>query len=456
MQLKPPVQAKVPVQPKVSVQVNPAAARLPASSVRRRLMAASCALLGASAARGQSGTSAPTAADELNVDSALAYYHENGRVQAIEPVVSLSKDFGDGKVFGLNLTFDSLSGSSPNGALPSRQSQTFASPSGKNFTTASKLYTTSPGNLPEDPNYHDTRFAGAANLQLPLDRLTQLTLGGKLSYEHDFFSLSGNASIAHDFNEKNTTVALGVNDEYDTLRPIGGTPVAGSAYSAFDKTGGEKKNGIGVLLGVTQVMNRNWLTEFNLSADRFTGYLNDPYKILSVIDASGNTLGYQYEHRPDERLRKSAYLENRVAWDGASAGLSLRYMTDDWQIHSETAQLHLRWWLDSQDKYLEPTLRWYKQTAANFYMPWILNTAIPSNDYASPDSRLGAFHALTYGLKYGEKLADQGGRTGAEFSARIEYYQQLTDTRAAAPGTLQGLDLTPGLKAILVQIGWRF
>ena len=40
-----------------------------------------------------------------------------------------------------------------------------------------------------------------------------------------------------------------------------------------------------MLLGVTQVMTRNWLTEFNISVDRFKGYLNDPYKITSIINS---------------------------------------------------------------------------------------------------------------------------------------------------------------------------
>ena len=38
---------------------------------------------------------------------------------------------------------------------------------------------------------------------------------------------------------------------------------------------------------MTQVMTRTWLTQLNLSVDRFSGYLNDPYKLVSVMDAGG-------------------------------------------------------------------------------------------------------------------------------------------------------------------------
>jgi hypothetical protein len=429
-----------------------------AASVRRRLIAASCTLLTASAARGQEIPKllADIEKTDWHLDSALAYYHEDGRVMAVEPVVNLSRDYGDGETIGLNLTFDSLSGSSPNGALPSRAPQTFASPSGKSLDGEDNAYTIGPGQLPADPNYSDQRVAVGGDWQLPLTRLTRATFGGKFSYEDDFLSGSVNASIAHDFNQKNTTLSFGVSEESDLLHPIGGTPVPGSDYLLFEKTGHKSKNGVGLLLGLTQVMNRRWLAELNLSVDRFTGYLNDPYKIISVIDGSGSTTGYLYENRPDARTRRSAYLENRIGWNQASAALSLRYMTDDWGVHSETAQLRVRRWVDEKNHYVEPTLRWYRQTAADFYTPWISSAAAQDTTYASSDSRLGAFRALTYGVKYGMKLDDKLGRTGAEFSIRAEYYQQTVDNTVPGPGALHGLDLYPNLKAFLVQIGFSY
>jgi len=441
------------------------------------LIAASCALLGSPAIRAQDtvvvaeGAQSDAGPVDWLFDSALAYYHESGRVQAIEPVVNIRGATGDGEVLDFNLTYDSLSGASPNGALPSNKPQTFASPSGKSlsavphtYTTASgqigvvsaPIYTTLPGQLPVDPRYHDQRLAASGSWEIPWSRLMRSTFGGKVSYEHDFLSLGLNASIAQDFNQKNTTLLFGINDESDILRPIGGAPVAASDYALFEKKGDKSKNGAGALLGLTQVMNRRWLSELNLSADRFTGYLNDPYKIISVLDNTGNTTGYLYEKRPDQRTRESIYLENRLAWSAASAALSLRYMTDDWHIRSQTAQLRVRWWIDSQQQYLEPTVRWYRQTAADFYTPWIASSASPSLTYASADARLGAFHALTYGLKYAFKLDEALDQPGSEFSIRLEYYQQTFFDKLPAPVALQGLNLYPGLRAILLQFGFSY
>ena len=428
-----------------------------ASAARRRLMAASCALLSAGAARGQQTSIAPPDSgllEDWSVDSALAYYHENGRIQAVEPVVDVAKLFANGQSLNFNATFDALSGASPNGALPSRTAQTFASPSGK----AGHQYTVGPGQLPADPNYHDTRVAVGGDWTVPFTRVDQVTVGGKVSAEEDFFSATVNASIAHDFNDKNTTVSFGIDNEFDSIHPIGGAPLPGSDYALAEKqTGSKTKDGVGLLLGVTQVMTRNWLTEFNISVDRFKGYLNDPYKFTSIIDSAGGTTGYEYEIRPDQRTRKSAYWENRVAWSSRiSTALSLRYMTDDWSVKSDTAQLHLRWSFSNRDRYLEPTVRWYRQTAADFFTPFVLNTAKPTTGYESSDARLAAFHAVTYGVKYAQKLAGLGDRPESEISIRAEYYQQTLDVSTPVPEALQGLDLYPGLKAVLVQIGWRF
>jgi hypothetical protein len=437
------------------MQLKPISSALHGSTLRQRLMAASCALLSSAGARAQVPDAAPFLdrfLQDLSVDSALAYYHEDGRIQAIEPVVDAVKTFANGDALNLNFTFDSLSGSSPNGALPSHAPQTFTSPSGK----SKNQYLTAPGQLPVDSNYQDDRIALSGNWTMPVTRVTAITVGAKVSGEDDFLSLTLSASVDHDFNQKNTTVSAGLYDEFDSLRPIGGTPAPGSDYALADKTGNRTKNGIGALFGITQVMTRNWLSALNFSVDRFHGYLNDPYKFTSVLDASGAVSGYQYESRPDQRLRKSAYWENRAAWDTLSMGVSLRYMSDDWAVRSETTQVHVRWQLPGGTSYIEPTVRWYRQTAAEFYVPWLVDTAKQVSPYQSSDSRLDAFHALTYGVKYAHKLGPIGPLAGSEFNVRFEYYQQHYHNPSATLTELQGLNLLPDLKAVLVQLGWRF
>jgi hypothetical protein len=261
--------------------------------------------------------------------------------------------------------------------------------------------------------------------------------------------------VAHDFNEKNTTLSLGIYDENDRLRPIGGEPVPGSDYELAQKRGSPSKNDVGALLGLTQVMNRHWLAQINLSADRFTGYLDDPYKILSVIDDGGATTGYLYEKRPNQRTRESVYVDNRIGWERESVAVALRYFTDSWRIHSDTARVRFRWWNFDRSQYWEPSFRWYRQSAADFYSPWLSSGAVSGLTYASSDSRLAAFHALTYGLEYGMVLGEQSEQP-RKFTVRVEYYRQTIDDRIPAPGAFQSLDLYPGLTAFLAQFGYRF
>ncbi len=59
-------------------------------------------------------------------------------------------------------------------------------------------------------------------------------------------------------------------------------------------------------------------------------------------------------------------------------------------------------------------------------------------------------------MKYGFNLGDKLRRQGSEFTVRLEYYQQTIDIRNPAPVALQGLDLYPSLKAVLVQFGFSY
>ena len=55
--------------------------------------------------------------------------------------------------------------------------------------------------------------------------------------------------------------------------------------------GSDSKDVLDLLLGFTQVLNRTTVLRVNYSYSDSSGYLNDPYKILSVVDPlTGDTL----------------------------------------------------------------------------------------------------------------------------------------------------------------------
>ena len=421
-----------------------------ASSLQLGLMAASCALL--------SNTAQAQAADEgrqpIQLDSALLYYKENnGRVQVVEPMVSLKEDFGDQRVLDATVTIDTLSGATPNGALPSRMPQTFAGPSNKSLApgpgSKGKFYTVAPGSLPQDPYFTETRVAGDVGWSQPLGLDDTASVGGHASVESDFISAGLHGGLSHSFNDKNTTVSAQLSGEYDRINARGDNPVPGSDYALYEHEGSRSKTVTGALLGITQVIARNWLMDLSYTYDRSQGYLTDPYRILSVLDTLGNVSGYRFERRPDSRGRQSLYWLNKVALGPTVLDVSYRRGKDSWNIGSDTVEAHWRVELN-RGIYLEPHARWYRQNAADFYNLYVSDAnAIPS--YMSADPRLAAFVGTTYGLKFGV----HAGRAG-ELSLRLEEYQQKPHVRSSSLPELQGLDLNPTLKAFVVQLGWHF
>jgi hypothetical protein len=421
------------------------------------------------------------------VDGGLLWYKEGeARVQTTEAVVNLKRNYADESSVVVKLTVDSLTGGSPNGAMPSKAVQTFSTPSGttlqQNATSVqthtttsggvvglgscssqqqSNLYSIAPGQLPIDKSFCDERIALSVARETPIGSADRLSYGGAVSHELDFLSYSGNAALAHDVNDKNTTLSAGFNLENDSIRPVGGAPVPLSAYDQFQKQGSKSKRVEDVLIGVTQIMSRRWITQLNYSLDRSNGYQNDPYKIISVLDSvTGGAAGpnlqgsptytYLYENRPELRTRKSLFWDNKFAFDRDVLQLSFRHMSDDWGISSQTVDLHYRWALGS-GAYLEPHGRWYRQTAANFFhffLPPVANASTPQPTDASADPRLAKFDATTAGLKFGIPMEG-----GGEFSLRVERYVQKGNGPATVPTQLQGLNLYPGLQAWIVQGG---
>jgi hypothetical protein len=228
--------------------------------------------------------------------------------------------------------------------------------------------------------------------------------------------------------------------------------------------GDETKDVFDIVLGVTQVVSRNFLVQANYSYSESSGYLNDPYKVLSVVDGvTGNAIPiapdpvfdgpshlFRHEHRPDERAKHSLYAQGKYYMGGKVLDVSYRYMTDDWEIDSHTVDLRYRWPL-GESAYLEPHLRFYTQTQAEFYTPSLVDGEVLP-EFASADYRLADFDATTAGLKYGWRT--DGGN---DISMRLELYQQDGNIpRSSLVGNQLERDNYPDLTAIIFQFSYRF
>jgi len=406
------------------------------------LSLASCSLLGLPSAQAET---------PWDVETAIMYYGgEDGRVSAIEPILSMKKEIHDDEYLNLKFTLDSLTGASATGAVPSTLLQTFSTPSGDS------TYDVAPNETPLDPTFLDTRVQFTLGWDKPIERNLRRNLGFNISKEYDFTSISGNASWTWDTNLKNTSYTLGGNIELDSIDPVGGAPLPLSSQvvgSPILRDGDSKtKNIIDLLAGVTQIIDRSSLVQFNLSLSLADGYLTDPYKLVSRVDPiSGQPTDQIYENRPDSRQKIGLFsrykkqFSNRDIFD-----ISYRFMVDDWGIDSHTIDANYRWRLDN-GYYIQPGIRLYDQTAADFYRYFLLDTdTIP--DDVTADYRLGELTAQTIGIKFGYS----DGRNNS-WSVRLERYMQSGESHPdVAIGQLVNQDLYPDVDATIIQFSYAF
>jgi len=413
------------------------------------------------------------------LDAALLVYQESGsRVSATEPTLNLTMHAADGRQLSMGAVADAVSGATPNGAVPSILPQNFVTPiraqgSSTSVTGASggstiihlpptpgqvaaaalgRQYTVPANTLPVDKGFHDHRAALTGAWAQPLGGITEIGFGAGYSRESDYQAITANTHLSQNFNANNTTVSLALNSEFDSSFPFGGIPTPLTLMNAqWKPQTSRNKTQLGFVLGLTQVMTRAWLTQFNFAFDQQSGYQNDPYRILSVVDpVSGLPTQSLYENRPLQRQSESLYWDNKLDLGPTVTDLSLRYFTDSWGIKSVTAELAERLNLGSAF-YVEPSARYYHQSAANFFHFYLPGSqALPA--YASSDTRLATFSATTFGAKLGWIVSKR-----SEFYLKGEYYTQSGNGHpAGAIGQLKQQDLFPKTNAAIAFIGYSW
>jgi opacity protein-like surface antigen len=402
--------------------------------------------------------------DSLVVDGGVLYYKEQGgRVQAVEPTVSVVRTLQSGNVISGRLVFDALSGASPNGATPWTGPQTFVAPikdqhsaTGASGTVVTnpvtgkpeRVYTTPAGKLPLDQAFRDHRVALDLGYGWALAPAWRLNLGADASIEEDYKSFSGRVSVAHPLNNGATTLSLGGNFEYDKVEPYHGIPVALASMNGTDTGRNDDRKVFTVLAGVTQILRPNWLVQLNYSYTNSNGYQTDPYRILSVVDQnSGAPLDYLYEARPRKRDRHAVYAASKLALGSFVTDVSARYYHDTWGIDAITVELaeHVP---IARPAYIEPRVRFYHQTRADFFTYFLTQGDVLPR-YASADSRLDGFNAWTFGATAGYEL-----RPGLELYLNGDVYRtSKSGSYGPRPGALASYDLYAGADSFNILAG---
>lgn len=220
------------------------------------------------------------------------------------------------------------------------------------------------------------------------------------SKESDYLSQSTSATWTHFTDDsKNTALSLGVAITSDVIQVDHGASPE------------QHKHINELLLGVTQVFTRNDVVQLNVRGSWGKGYYTDPYKFLDQRPAKRNahTMLLRWNH-----FFEGLQGTSRVSW---------RYYGDSFGIHANTLDTSYVQRLGSGWT-LTPSMRLYKQSAANFYVPYnpgpFGTTEPPAGAaYYSEDQRLSAFGGVTLGLAVSKAITPD-----LTVDARIERTQQ--------------------------------
>ncbi len=185
------------------------------------------------------------------------------------------------------------------------------------------------------------------------------------------------------------------------------------------------KNTASGFASLAWVLDRSSVLQAGVQLTRHDGYLSDPYKQVAV----GTDV--LRDARPDLRLQTAAIVRYRRAFADANAALHLdyRYVHDDWSIQSHSVEVA---WYQSlgKDWRLVPSLRYYSQSAADFYSAFFVDSP---GRYASSDFRLSAYGAVSGKLNLRKRFGDWELSIGAERYRSNEHYA-LGSANDVVPG----------------------
>jgi len=320
----------------------------------------------------------------------------------------------------------------------------------------------------------ETRRQGDINLGYEWDE-SALNWGFGGSVEDDYFSWFTNLNGRLDFNQKLTTLDMGFSYtgadiqatfDHDAITYINRGAFQDQITRTLSKEtirGG--RSDVSWNVGVTQILNKSALVRGSLGYTHSGGYLENPYKAMTIVFADPDPLMPNpnnpdglvgdvrafLEQRPDNRNQwqlGTGYVQHIGLLD-AALHVNYQYFQDDWDINAHTFRLD--WIQPVADSWtITPKVRYYSQSAADFYSSYLLSkqaynklssdpdtgqfTTTPFDrgklpDNFSSDHRLSAYGALSGGAVLSKRFAK-----GLALEAGFEYYTHQDDLRLGGDG----------------------
>jgi hypothetical protein len=273
--------------------------------------------------------------DELNVR--INSYFDNFRVTVIYPQVSITKKIGSNTSISARYLSDIISAASMRMYFP--------------VDGVTSATTRKEGGADNTPDEWRHEF-GAGIIQRFFSGI--LSLNGQYSTEHDYSSTTMSGSISYPFAKKNTVLTLSTVINLDKVFPQ-------------TRTWTKDRNTYTFNIGLTQVLSKSIITQFDASYMDLNGYMLDGYQVIRII--SGNSYASYEPSHPYTRVRRAiGWRANFGLTKKASMQLGYRYYWDSWDIQSNTISAslsnHFTGIFSASFEY-----RHYFQTRAFFFKP---------------------------------------------------------------------------------------
>ncbi len=228
------------------------------------------------------------------------------------------------------------------------------------------------------------------------------------SEENDYVSYGMGLNGSVDWNQKNSTLNLGVVRNFDSVQPV------------FFRNA-RRRDEWDVLMGLVQVLNKYALLTVNLTLGTASGYLSDPYKGVR-FDGYPDPRKLYADQRPGHRTRQVVW----VGWNQAVPPLdaavetSYRFSHDSFGVLGHTVSVE--WFQNLGSKWMvAPLFRYHRQSAASFYgvrfpgdpgdPDLFPDVVIPP--FYTADYRLSELQTITYGLSISWRVHPRATLEGA-------------------------------------------
>jgi hypothetical protein len=218
-------------------------------------------------------------------------------------------------------------------------------------------------------------------------KATTLSASYIYSVENDYESHNVAFGLAQDLFDRNSTLSLGYNFAYNSVRRSGDQLFHETLYV----------HGVGG--SWTQVFTKRTIGQLSYTFSFNEGYQASPYRFVPVIQDDGSTAFKVPETDPFERYRHAlvAALNQHVGED-SSFQADYRIYFDSWGIVSHTIQA--RYFITWKDVTLRLRERFYYQNAADFFR----SRYTTRQPYMTADRELSTFWSNVIGFKVSWRL----------------------------------------------------